>query len=367
MSATQSWEVWNILVATMHREITQSMMGTWGLGSLGLVFKATAAMLSFHQAEMGEWSREAGGCGWGATDSRSNRSDKLFLNKYFFFCYLPLGQFPETERFFFFFKEIIFTCYGSFMGEKNHRVPHTTIPEAILSLLPSQECCQYFLFKSCLLPPAPCQPLSWTNSKQALTLHGLNETTLVKGTVALLVAVSCRWSLIFILLDLPAVFDTINPVSHLRMFSSLCVQNTTLPCFLVFLPPPSLFPLSLLCWCLRTSPWTTCPSYLHSFPSWSPSVSQFSVIPHRLVALKSSISRPGLSSKPHTHVMRCLTDISMRSRDGLLTLCVQNSSWSSPPNLFLPGFLIFPVAQPQKDGTVIDSFSLCVQAIHWTC
>lgn len=63
MSATQSWEVWNILVATMHREITQSMMGTWGLGSLGLVFKATAAMLSFHQAEMGEWSREAGGCG----------------------------------------------------------------------------------------------------------------------------------------------------------------------------------------------------------------------------------------------------------------------------------------------------------------
>lgn len=47
----------------MHREITQSMMGTWGLGSLGLVFKATAAMLSFYQAEMGEWSREAGGCG----------------------------------------------------------------------------------------------------------------------------------------------------------------------------------------------------------------------------------------------------------------------------------------------------------------
>lgn len=34
-----------------------SVTGSWGKGSP--VFKATAAMLSFYQAETGEWSREA--------------------------------------------------------------------------------------------------------------------------------------------------------------------------------------------------------------------------------------------------------------------------------------------------------------------
>lgn len=46
-----------MLVTVLHREITPSVTGSWGKGSP--VSKATAAMLSFYQAETGEWSREA--------------------------------------------------------------------------------------------------------------------------------------------------------------------------------------------------------------------------------------------------------------------------------------------------------------------